>query len=75
VKSKELDRSSVEQRRTDRFDLAFRATLLASLWLVLYLLGAQITQAVVIATIAAIFGPGALKAGLDRFSDRASGKP
>jgi len=51
-----------------RSDLAFRAVLVACLWIILYLLHAAITQAVIIATLTAIFGPDVLRAGLDRFS-------
>jgi hypothetical protein len=74
MKSKKWDRDPNARRRMDRFDLAFRALLVAALWLVLYLLGAQISQVVVVTTVAAIFGPDVLRAGFDRFSDRVSGR-
>lgn len=51
-----------------RMDLAFRAVLVAGLWLVLYVLSAPITQGVVIATLTAIFGPDVLRAGLGHLS-------
>lgn len=57
----------------DRLDLAFRAGLVAALWLVLYLLGAEISQTVVVITVTAIFGPEVLRAGLGRLSNRVSG--
>lgn len=56
-------RSPFSQSRAVRFDLAFRAALVAGLWLVLHLLGGELTSLVVVAILAAIFGPEALRAG------------
>lgn len=62
------NRSRVD--RSARMDLAFKAFLVGSLWLVLYLFGAEITPGVSVATLAAIFGGDALRIGLERFTDR-----
>lgn len=63
-----MDGNGSQAQGTSYADLAFRAVLVACLWLILYLLHVSITQAVVIATLTAIFGPDVLRAGLGRFS-------
>jgi hypothetical protein len=55
-----------KQRRAARWDLGFRAALVACLWLLLSLL--EIPQVVAIATIAAVFGPDVIRASLGFFS-------
>lgn len=62
------------RRRMDRIDLAFRAVLVVCLWAALHFLNAEITQTVVIATFAAVFGPDVLRAGFDQLSGRTSGR-
>ena len=54
------------EKRADLSDLAIRVVLAACLWLALHLLA--ISEAVAIVTIAAIFGPSAIRAGWDRGS-------
>lgn len=56
--------------RSARVDLGFKAFLVGSLWLVLYLVDADITPGVSVATLAAVFGGDALRIGLERFTDR-----
>jgi len=60
-----LSGSRSEDPRTARFDLAFRALLVAMLWAVLRLLGGDLTSFVAVAVLAAVFGPDAARAGRD----------
>jgi hypothetical protein len=68
------DRSGKSPKRNSRsfplIELGFKTALVAGLWLVLSLVDAEITPSVAIATLAAIFGPDALQAGLGRLSGK-----
>lgn len=56
-------RERLGSRRAARFDLAFRAALVAVLWAILRVLGGDLTSFVSVAVLAAIFGPDAVRAG------------
>lgn len=58
-------RSRSESLRAARFDLAFRAFLVATLWAILRLLGGDLNSFVSVAILAAVFGPDAVSAGRD----------
>ena len=64
------DRRRAAQLRMIRFDLAFRAALVAAMWLVLRLLGAELDPFVTVAVLAAIFGQDVARAGWDWLSGR-----
>lgn len=72
VKQSEERAPKVDSMKVFDGALVFHVVLVVFLWLVLYLLGAKITDTVVIATTGAIFGPGALKVGMERFQNRSS---
>jgi len=52
-----------EQLRLVRFELAFRALLVAALWVVLRLLDAELSSVVVVSVLVAVFGPNVARAG------------
>ena len=63
----------MDSKKDSEGALVFHVALVVILWVALYLLGAKITDTVVVATIGAIFGPGVLRVGLDRLQNRSSG--
>jgi hypothetical protein len=66
VNRKKTGSAQSDQDRAARLDLTLKAALVACLWLVLYLVKAEITPTVSVATIAAVFGPDVLRAGISR---------
>lgn len=65
MRAKESLRGRRSDLRAARFDLAFRALLVAMLWAILRLLGGDLTSFVSVAILAAVFGPDAVRAGRD----------
>lgn len=64
------ERRRAAQLRIIRFDLAYRSILVAALWLVLHLLGAELSSFVTVAVLAAIFGQDVARAGRDWLGER-----
>jgi hypothetical protein len=70
MKSQESEgRRGSEQLRAVRFDLAFRAVLVAGLWSILRMLGGDLTAFVSVTILAAVFGPDTLRAGREWLSE------
>ena len=75
MRSQELRRSEPSKAlRAARFDLAFRAGLVAALWAILSLLGGDLTSVVSVAILAAVFGPDAARAGREWISRDTDGR-
>lgn len=49
---------------------AYQALIVAGLWIVLCLLGGELTEGVAMSTLAAIFGPGVLYSGVETLAAR-----
>lgn len=69
-RNKGIQEKPAETGASSRADLVLKAILVICLWMVLSLINADITPTVSVATLAAVFGPGALQASLDHISRR-----
>lgn len=63
------NRRRQERQRLIRSDLAYRALLVATLWVLLRLLDAELNSVVVIAVLVAVFGPDVGRAAKDLLLD------